>query len=143
MRDLSPISFEYKLACSPEQAFETYTGRIGEWWDGRYTANADTFETVTIEPRVGGRVWESHQGGAEYDWGEVTVWEPSRRLVHSFALAQDPANPSEVAVEFAQDRDGTVVTFEHRGWTEANVADRRKFGDWPVLLDRFTALAQT
>jgi Activator of Hsp90 ATPase homolog 1-like protein len=143
MSDLSPISFEYKLACSPEQAFETYTGRIGEWWDGRYTANADTFETVTIEPRVGGRVWESHQGGAEYDWGEVTVWEPGRRLVHSFALAQDPANPSEVAVEFAQGGDGTVVTFEHRGWTEANVADRRKFGDWPVLLDRFAALAQT
>jgi hypothetical protein len=142
MSDLSPISFEHKLACSPKQAFETYTGRIGEWWDGRYTANADTFETVTIEPRVGGRVWESHQGGAEYDWGEVTVWEPGRRLVHSFALAQDPANPSEVAVEFGQDGNGTVVAFEHRGWTEANVADRRKFGDWPVLLDRFAALAQ-
>ena len=142
MSDLAPISFEYRLTCSPEHAFDAYTKRIGEWWDGRYTANADTFERVTIEPGVGGRVWEGHRGGAEYDWGTVTVWEPGRRLVHSFALAQDPANPSEVAVEFAQDGDGTVVAFEHRGWTEANVADRRKFGDWPVLLDRFAALAQ-
>jgi hypothetical protein len=145
MSDLSPISFEYKLACSPEQAFETYTGRIGEWWDGRYTANADTFETVTIEPRVGGRVWESHQGGAEYDWGEVTVWEPGRRLVHTFTLAHDSGHPSEVAVELASvEADaGCAVRFAHGGWTEANAADRRKFGDWQVLLDRFAALAES
>jgi uncharacterized protein YndB with AHSA1/START domain len=142
MSDLSPISFEYRLACSQGEAFDTYAGRIGEWWDGRYTANAETFESVTIEPGVGGRVYESHAGGGEYEWGEVTVWEPGRRLVHSFALAQDPANPSEVAVEFDAEGDGSVIRFEHRGWIEANVADRKKFGDWPVLLDRFAALAE-
>ena len=34
-----------------------------------------------------------------------------------------------------------TVRFEHRGWTEANAAARSKFGDWPVLLDRFAAVA--
>jgi hypothetical protein len=33
------------------------------------------------------------------------------------------------------------IRFAHGGWTEANVADRSKFGDWPLLLDRFAALA--
>ncbi len=61
--------------------------------------------------------------------------------MHSFALAQDPAHPSEVAVEFVPDGDGCLVRFAHGGWTEANVADRKKFGDWPVMLDRFAALA--
>jgi uncharacterized protein YndB with AHSA1/START domain len=142
MSDLSPISFEYRLACGPEEAFDVYAGGIGEWWDGRYTANAETFEGVTIEPGVGGRVYESHRGGDEYEWGEVTEWEPGRRLVHTFALAQDPAKPSEVAVEFIPDADGSVVQFEHGGWTEDNVGDKKKFGDWPVLLDRFAAAAQ-
>jgi hypothetical protein len=138
---LQPIALEYHVACSPEQAFEVYTARMGGWWDARYTANADTFESVTLEPRVGGRVYERHRGGDEHDWGEVTVWEPGRRLVHSFSLAQDPAHPSEVAVEFVPAADGSTVRFEHGGWTADNVDDRKKFGDWPVLLDRFAALA--
>jgi uncharacterized protein YndB with AHSA1/START domain len=141
MSDLAPITFEYRVGSSPDDAFDVYSGRIGEWWDSRYTANAETFEGVTIEPRVGGRVYESHRGGGTYEWGEVTTWEPGRRLVHSFALAQDPAHPSEVSVEFVPDGGGCLVRFAHAGWTEANVADRKKFGDWPVMLDRFASLA--
>lgn len=134
-----PITFELTLACSPRHAFETYTGRIGDWWDPRYTANADTFEGVTVED---GRIVERHRDGAQYEWGSVTVWDPDRRFVHSFALAQDPANPSEVSVEFEPDGDGCRVRFAHGGWNEANAADRKKFGDWPVLLDRYAALAE-
>lgn len=141
--ELAPITLEYALACSAKDAFETYTGRIGEWWDPRYTANADTLETVVIERHVGGRVYASHTDIGEDDWGEVTVWETGRRLVHTFTLAQDPADPSEVDVEFTP-ADGSSCTMRlaHGGWTEANVHDRPKFGDWGVILERFVALAR-
>jgi uncharacterized protein YndB with AHSA1/START domain len=140
----SPIAYEYSLRCSAEHAFDTYTGRISEWWDPRYTANAETLQGVTIEPYVGGRVYATHSDIDKDDWGEVTVWEPGRRLVHTFTLAQDARNPSEVTVEFApHDGAGTGCTlrFAHGGWTEANAAVREKFSDWPVMLDRFVALA--
>jgi hypothetical protein len=39
---IAPITHEYRLQCSSEHAFSTYTGRIGEWWDARYTANPET-----------------------------------------------------------------------------------------------------
>jgi hypothetical protein len=137
-----PITHDRVLACSAEQAFATYTGRIGEWWDPRYTANAATLAAVTIEPRVGGRVFATHSDIGDHDWGEVTVWQPGRRVAHTFALAQDRRHPSEVAVQFvAREGAGCEVHFAHGGWTEANVADRKKFGDWPVMLDRFAALA--
>ena len=128
----SPIAFDQRLSCSPEVAFAAYTGRIAEWWDPRYTANAETLQAVTIEPRVGGRVYATHSDFGVDDWGEVTVWEPERRLVHTFRLAQDPQQPSEIAVEFLPDEDGAgcLVRFEHRGWTDANAAARPKFGDW-------------
>jgi hypothetical protein len=148
-KSTSPITYEYSLGCSAEHAFATYTGRIGEWWDPRYTANAETLQGVTIEPRVGGRVYATHSDMGKDDWGEVTVWEPGRRLVHTFTLAQDVEHPSEVAVEFApgggQGAAGTSCTlrFAHGGWTEANAAVRKKFGDWPVMLDRFVALADS
>lgn len=136
------IAFEYRLGCDAEHAFAVYAERIAEWWDRRYTASAGTLETVTIEPGVGGRVYATHSGLGEHDWGEVTAWEPGRRLAHTFHLAQDPAHPSEVVVEFASSEDGgCVVRFAHGGWTDANARERKKFGDWPVLLDRFAALA--
>ena len=139
----SPITQEYPLGCTAEHAFATYTGRIGEWWDARYTANAETLQGVTIEPWVGGRVYATHSDIGEDDWGEVTVWEPGHRLVHTFTLAQDPEYPSEVAVEFAPvEGQGSTLQFAHGGWTEANAAVRNKFRDWRVLLDRFAMLAE-
>jgi uncharacterized protein YndB with AHSA1/START domain len=130
------------VRCSAEQAFDVYTGRIGEWWDPRYTANPETLESVTIEPRVGGRVYATHSDLGQSDWGEVTAWEPGRRLVHTFTLAQDPAYPSEVAVEFAEGNGGSRVRLAHGGWNEANAGVREKFGDWGLLLDGFVSLAE-
>jgi hypothetical protein len=140
---VGPITHELVLPCSAEHAFDTYTGRIGEWWDPAYTANAETLEAVTFEPRVGGRMYATHADIGEHDWGEITVWEPGRRLVHTFTLAQGPAHPSEVAVNFQPSTDGSVVRFAHGGWTDANANERARFGDWPVLLGRFAALADS
>jgi hypothetical protein len=130
------------LHCSAEQAFQVYTGRIGDWWDPRYTANAEALEAVTIEPRPGGRVFATHSDIGVDDWGEVTVWDPGRRLVHTFTLAQDPAHASEVAVEFLPAGDGCTIRFAHGGWNEGNAAVREKFGDSGLLLDRFAALSE-
>ncbi len=139
---IAPITHEYDLPRSAEHVFETYAGRIGEWWDPRYTANAETLETVTIEPRVGGRVCATHSDLGKDHWGDVTVWEPGRRLVHTFTLAQDSTHPSQVAVEFSAHGDGCTMRFAHGGWTEANAAARPRFGDWRVMLDRLAALVQ-
>jgi hypothetical protein len=134
---ISPITLEFQLRCTAEQAFAAYADRIGEWWD------AETLDAVTIEPWVGGRVYATHSDIGEDDWGEVTVWEPGHRLVHTFTLAQDREYPSEVAVEFAPaEGEGSTMRFAHGGWTEDNPAVRSKFGDWRVLLDRFARLAE-
>ena len=106
------------------------------------TANPHTLQTVTIETRVGGRVYATHSDFGDHEWGVVTVCEPGHRLAHSFTLAQDPKHPTEVAVEFIADAaGGCVVRFTHRGWTDGNAVDREKFTEWSTLLDRFAALA--
>jgi hypothetical protein len=135
------LAHEVALRCDAAQAFATYVDRIGEWWHPDYTANAETLEAVTIEPRRGGRVYATHRDLGEHDWGTVTSWETGRRLAHTFTLAQDAAYPSEVAVEFyPRAEGGCSVRLEHGGWTAENVAARAKFGDWPVMLERFAAL---
>ena len=139
--ELTPITHEYALRCSADSAFDAYTRRIGEWWDPVYTANAETLETVVIQPVVGGRVFARHADIGDDEWGEVVVWEPGRQLVHTFTLAQDPAHPSEVEVAFAPGDGGScTMRLAHGGWNEANASDRPKFGDWPVILERYVAL---
>jgi uncharacterized protein YndB with AHSA1/START domain len=141
--DAPPITHSLTLACSAEHAFATYTERISTWWDPCYTANPATLESVTIEPQVGGRVFATHRDIGRHDWGEVITYEPGRRLVHTFTLAQDPAHPSEVAIDFepAATGDGCTIRLAHGGWNAANASARQKFGDWPLILARFAALA--
>jgi hypothetical protein len=149
---LEPIRLELTIECSPKNAFDAYTSRIGEWWDPRYTPSPETLEAVTIEPHVTGRVYSTHTGFGEFDWGLITTWEPGRLLVHSFTLAQYPNQPTEVIAMFLDDpvsvsADGVpqrcVLEFEHRGWTEANARFREKFSDWEHILNQFKVFAES
>jgi Activator of Hsp90 ATPase homolog 1-like protein len=140
--ELSPISHRYELRCSPAYAFEIYTQRIGTWWDPVYTRDASTYVTLTIEPRVGGRVFATHAGSGDDEFGRVTRWEPGDTFAATSILAQSPEAPSLITVRFGPSTNGCVVHFEHGGWTQANAEFRSKFTQWPVLLDRFAALAE-
>ena len=139
---VEPIRHEYHVRCTPDHAFESYAYGIGRWWPGTYSADAATFNDVHIEPRVGGAVIESHEGGETYRWGEVLVWAPGERLTYTSTLAQTRESPSEITVTFRPDDDGCLVVFEHGGWDEHNEPDRRKFGDWPLILSRFVDMAE-
>jgi len=76
-----PLSLEFSVRCSPEQAFETWATRASLWWPHDHSVSADPGITVTYEPRVGGRINERTPSGVEHDWGEVVTWEPPTRIV--------------------------------------------------------------
>lgn len=132
-----PIVFEFDVPVPPERAFEAYAQEMGKWWHRDYTGSPDTFLDVSIDPRLGGQVTEQHAGGAEHDWGEVIGWEPGVRLAYTTTLAMNRAWPTIIRVSFEPASDGTHVRFEHGGWDSRNVAERERFGDWSVLLDRY------
>jgi hypothetical protein len=142
-----PVTFEHVLPVPAVRAFTTYVERIGEWWPAGFRAlGSQRPGSVVIEPHVGGRVYETGPDGVEHDWGQVTEYDAAgSSLAHTFHLAQDAEHPTEVAVTFA-DRDaseGTVMMFEHRGWTEHNAGLRPKFasdGGWVVVLGGYLAL---
>ncbi|MGZ4476127.1 MAG: SRPBCC domain-containing protein [Nocardioides sp.] len=137
----TPHVHEVTVGCDPATAFEAWTARGGAWWPGAYTADERTFEGITVEPHVGGRVVEHHDDGRSFQWGEVTVWEPGAHLAHSFVLAH-AGDPSAVDVRFTAVDGGTLVHLEHGGWHEGNIQDRAKFGDWHVILASYAALVQ-
>ncbi len=144
---IEPIRLEFDVACSAAHAFEVWTGRIAMWWPADHTASGEPDTTVILEPRPGGRIFERTTAGEEHDWGEVTIWEPPRRLGYLWHLRRDRADATEVEIRFLDARPGTTrVEIEHRGWealgTEGESWRDRNRGGWATLLPHFVAAAE-
>ena len=119
---MEPLRIEFTVACSPERAFEVWTGEISRWWPKGHSVSGDPGLTVTLEPGVGGRIFERTPEGAEHDWGEVLEWDPPRRLVYLWHLRFDRADATEVEITFSGESDETAVTIVHSGWERLGAA---------------------
>jgi hypothetical protein len=141
---LAPVVRRLKLPCSPEQAFDAFTRRIGEWWPPAFTASGDVLAGVVLEGRTGGRVFETSAGGAEFEWGSVTAFGPDRRVVLLWTLGLQRGTTSEVEVRFSGAGEACELRLEHRGWNLDQASDRAKFADgggWSVVLDAYQEFA--
>ena len=141
--DVSPYAYELSVAAPYERAFDIYVTQIGRWWPAVYTAEPATFDTVTIDPYVGGRVVERHQDGVTQDWGRVTLWVPGRAIAYEFSLAMADCPPSLIQVNFVPGGDSCVVEFTHGGWNEENAEHHAKFNEWPRILRAYARAAES
>jgi uncharacterized protein YndB with AHSA1/START domain len=136
-----PLRIRFTVDCPAAHAFRVWTARIAAWWPADHTVSGLPGLDVVLEPGVGGRIFERTPDGVEHDWGEVTVWEPPRRLAYLWHLRRDRADATDVEITFAE-RDGTtLVTIEHRGWDRLGALgpDWRQAnkGGWSTLLPHY------
>jgi uncharacterized protein YndB with AHSA1/START domain len=117
-----------------EDAFRVFTEGIATWWplrshsiEGMASDGAQAPETVVLEGRAGGRLYERMTSGEEGYWGTVTHWEPPHRVVIEWKVNPSAAAPTEIDVSFIPEGDGTRVELEHRGWERlgASAAEAR------------------
>jgi uncharacterized protein YndB with AHSA1/START domain len=112
------------LAIAPAQAFEIFTQEINLWWRrGPRFRNAHGDQgLICLEPRIGGRVFESFgsdAGEVVIEMGRIKVWDPPHRLLFDWrAINFAPAEKTEVEVLFEATASGTRVTVIHRGWSK-------------------------
>ena len=112
--EIAPVTKSIVVKRSPEQAFRVYTEGIATWWPLETHSPSGKSETLVIEPRAGGRLYERTRDGEEVDWGEILVWDPPHRLVHSWHLGRDVA--TDVELRFIPQGDDTLVELVHSGW---------------------------
>jgi len=115
----APVRKSLFVRCRPARAFEVFTAGMGGWWLKTHSLTKSGQAGVTIEPRAGGRWYETGRDGETCDWGRVEAWEPPHRVLLIWTLnadfTTDPPVPTEVEVTFAAEGEGTRVTLEHRG----------------------------
>lgn len=144
---IDPIRIEFDVACTPEHAFDTWTTRIGDWWPSSHSVSGLPEIEVVLEGWAGGRIFERAPGGAEHDWGEITLWEPPARLGYLWHLRSDRAAATDVEIRFvARDDSTTRIEIEHRGWERLGAdapswRDRNRAG-WDGLLPHFMKAAE-
>jgi uncharacterized protein YndB with AHSA1/START domain len=141
-----PLRMTFDVGCAPERSFELWTAQTSTWWPASHTVSAQPDAQVIIEPGVGGRIYERTPEGQEYDWGQVTRWEPPHRIAYLWHLRQDRADATQVEITFAAGaRDGTTVSIEHRGWERLGArgpqARQQNHHGWSSLLPHFQAAA--
>lgn len=134
--------------------FDTFVRTIGAWWPVQpYSAGADRVRTVTLDPRPGGRVYETWDDGTQVDWGELVAWDPPERFVMTWVHT-----PVATEVELTFRSLGpslTRVSVEHRGWEVMTAEQLRRdcarpggyssgayAVGWSEILDRLAAAAE-
>ena len=140
---ITAVVKERTLACSPEVAFTLFTDRIGEWWpvDPHSVAGARV-ASITVEPLVGGFVYETDDAGARVDWALVTLYDVPHRLVLDWYPGRTPDEATRVEVTFTATEAGCVLRLVHSGWTD-DTADRRASYNtgWDLVLDALAPVA--
>ena len=136
---------QLEVDCTVQHAFTVWTEGIGTWWPADHTVSAEPGLRVVLEGWLGGRVYERTAAGVEYDWGQVTVWEPPSRLAYTWFLRTDRADATDVEITFAAAATGTRIEIEHSGWerlgTRGGAWRERNHQGWSTLLPHYlTAL---
>lgn len=113
---MDPIVFDFEVAAPPDHAFRVWTDGCAVWWPKSHSMSQSEDFEVIFEPFVGGRILERGPDGAEHDWGEVTVWEPPRRVVYRWHIFLSRENATMVTVTFKPTDLGTAVRVENSGF---------------------------
>jgi uncharacterized protein YndB with AHSA1/START domain len=101
-------------------AFSVFVEKMETWWPAPHHIGEQPFETIFVEPRIGGRWYERDAAGKECDWGQVLKWDPPARVTLSWHLGPDwkfdpdLAHASEVEIRFTSEGpSATLVELEH------------------------------
>jgi uncharacterized protein YndB with AHSA1/START domain len=110
-----PVRQSTVVRSDREHTFDVFVRTIGIWWPvNPFSAGKDRVRDVTIEPRTGGRVYETWRDGTQVTWGELLAWDPPERFVMTWTMTPVP---TEVELRFLVLGPAlTQVEVEHRGW---------------------------
>lgn len=133
---IAPVRRSIEVPLPPAQAFDLFTVGIADWWPYATHFSRGPVKTLVFEARMGGKLKEVCTDGVVETYGEVLAWEPPRRVLIKWMVAQHRVAPTEVEVRFTATREGCRLDLEHRGFDSAATRDSYASG-WPGVLELF------
>lgn len=134
--EIAPIVKSIEVRRGADEAFRMFTAEMSAWWPLKSHSRAKSAEgevavSATVEPRVGGRVYETLNDGREIEWGVVEAHEPGALFVMSWRMARPESQATRISVRFepiAPDRCRVTVT--HDKWERLGEEGARLRGNY-------------
>lgn len=153
MSTVEPVRKQIVVAATQETCFRVFTDGMERWWPRDHYVGSSAANRMRVEPRVGGRWYQTGEGGSELVWGKVLAWEPPARLVLAWQLTAewqyDAELLTEVEITFTVEAaKRTRVVVEHRNLDRfgPGAAGKRKSfdaaGGWTQTLEQFARAAE-
>lgn len=109
-----------RVPVSIESAFSIFIEQMETWWPATHHIAPNPFQTIIVEPRVGGRWYERDAEGNDCSWGFVRAWDPPHLVTLSWHLQQDwsfdldPEHASDIDIRFrGEGPSDTLVELTH------------------------------
>jgi uncharacterized protein YndB with AHSA1/START domain len=137
------FEMEVTIDAPPTRVFDAFVHNVSDWWGAPYQMNKD-LKSLTIEPKVGGRMWEDWGNGAGTMWGMVSTYDPGKLLKIRGAFGWGNAM-CLVSVKFEPAGKGTRVklTQQGAGVYDDNVTEGFQVGWNDLLGTRLKAFVET
>lgn len=117
---VAPINKSIDVKCSADKAFEIFTTQMTHWWplesNSVSAMDGGVAQSVMMEPKVGGQVYEIKANGEREDWARVEEFVPGKRLVLAWHVMSTEDQATKVEINFIPNGDGTRVELIHTGW---------------------------
>ena len=118
---LDPLISTIEVPCGQEQAFGVFVNDMGSWWplDKRSMSmhSGAPAKSLSIEPRLGGKIIETGHDDTEYLWGTIKSYDPHGLVSMNFHMGLPAENASLVEVRFtALGLDRTRVELTQSNW---------------------------
>jgi uncharacterized protein YndB with AHSA1/START domain len=124
-----PIRQSTLVRSDAGHTFRVFTEQLAAWWPlVPFSVGRERVRDVTLEPRPGGRVYETWDDGTTCEWGEILEWQPPVGLTMTWNAT---GTPTCVELRFrALSGRLTEVQLEHRGW---DALTERELGEYCAL----------
>ena len=116
-KEIPPIKRSVSVSWDQETAFKRFTADFGSWWPSQtHSIGGDRIQHLVFEQQLGGRIYEEHKDGRRFQWGQVILWEPPKRVKFTWHPSRDPATSQEVDIQFQIEGKGTRLELTSTGW---------------------------
>ena len=133
----SDVQLEIRIDADRDRVFGALVDETAAWWPNGFYVGAAP-RGVTIEPVVGGRVFEDWGDGQGAMWATVTAIRRGERLEWAGDMGPDFAGPARSLVSFRLRGDGDRTVVEFRDTTYGQLAEDAVKGiehGWRELLE--------
>ena len=137
---IPPIKRSVSVSWDQQTSFRRFTAEFGNWWPSRsHSVGGERVRKIVFETQVGGCIYEEHNDGRRFQWGQVVTWEPPRLVKFTWHPSRDSTTAQEVEIKFVAEEGGTRVELTSTGWERwgrgARLARRGYDKGWAYILN--------